>query len=547
MAEHRAEKFLLNEEAFKRFISDNARIVTDKESAKSMSRSVCRLRKDLTKYIKGLHVENIDPAVRASLFRAIVENDGFIDFMISDASCSIFIAADQNDPRFVYKGHPVRADNSIVYNNCITAIPGIPGRYLMCFRCMTTSLPMYGDGKEGNEHLIGVCHGWDQWFDTKQNNWAQLLSRRLGQGDISINIADFTGLCTFEFTEDFDVRVHDVQFDVFPEAANTSRVDARLYLKSQTSGYIVYNSWSPWSKATGSVHEDGYGRCVNKDGAALGPTTHATRMSIADLNFRDGKWRATELDRNMCAVGALPVEKNWQFVPLPDGRDAIAYGFDRGSFIAYDLDACRRKDCSNLVAIRTPAPFVQQLVDYYGGKVHVSLSTQPVDMGDEWLMVGHTKVEYKDLMNTKGFAQKYGMMASFYDDAVSNLSFSRKMPLILHIKYMYFMFFFTLDKRTLTLKRMSASFIPTTADRNKRESHLPWLLVFPTGLALTPDNQAAIVSYGEGDMKMKLAMFHLSVIGGHMLKDVRQLTPETYEFRFFVASDQSKHLPAGKA
>lgn len=519
MAENRALHLLLNnKQVFNKYFTD-ASILGDDQKQSGMKRAMCRLRKDLVAYVQGLHAERLDPAIRSRLFNMMVKNDGLVDFYLIDMSCSAFIANHDADPRFWFKGQAIRYDNTILCNNCIAAIPGSPDKFVMCFRFMLFKLPFYEDG---NQRMIGVCHGWDRWFNNnKSNNWMKLLSGK----DSDLLVVDTTGVCSITMERGKMLQVTDVQFDVFPP--DGERQDARIFMDGPTSARMLYNTW-------GRRADGDYGKCVvpggfKKDG-------QPTRMCSARLTLQaNGKWVASQIDTDVCEIGSNFIEKNWQILPF-HGQEVWAWGFDHDHFIAYDGSSCRKNDCDGLIAVKTPAPFIHSLTEFYDNTVHVSLSTPPVSFGDELLLMGHAKVEYRKLMQKPDFFDKYSVMASFFDAAVSHLPATLKTPLILHDKFIYFMFFFTLDKKTLTLRRMSSSFIPTTENLKRNESHLPWLLVFPTGLAMAADY--VYVTYGEGDMKMKMGMFAIDVVDKHMLKNVDSLTPESYEFRFYTASEK---------
>jgi hypothetical protein len=91
---------------------------------------------------------------------------------------------------------------------------------------------------------------------------------------------------------------------------------------------------------------------------------------------------------------------------------------------------------------------------------------------------------------------------------------------LLHYKDQYLIYFYTFDPETYELKRISYSFlIPTFA---------PYRLQFPVGLIFK--DPFWILTYGEGDVRCKIAMFSISEILDllHPVKDV--LTqPQNYK------------------
>lgn len=95
--------------------------------------------------------------------------------------------------------------------------------------------------------------------------------------------------------------------------------------------------------------------------------------------------------------------------------------------------------------------------------------------------------------------------------------------------YYYFCFFFTYDSRSMAITSMSHSFL--------FESHMPFLVEFPVGLEhgfphSDPRQDMWIISYGEGDSRIKLAFMSREDIASLLVPIEDMLTNE--EFHNFI-------------
>lgn len=122
-----------------------------------------------------------------------------------------------------------------------------------------------------------------------------------------------------------------------------------------------------------------------------------------------------------------------------------------------------------------------------------SLSTPVIKYKNNNLMVGHLKLEYKNEQN------------NYFLNSIDLTKINK------HGKYIYFAFFILFDDNYNILK-MSDFFIPTIDN-----CHLPYLLVFPSGL--TTYNDKIYMSYGEGDERVKIAEFTHKEIDFMLKKD----------------------------
>ena len=118
--------------------------------------------------------------------------------------------------------------------------------------------------------------------------------------------------------------------------------------------------------------------------------------------------------------------------------------------------------------------------------LELSLSTPVIPYEGHYLGLGHAKVTYKGHQSICDPQVK-----SF----LAQIDWSRIKQ---HGKYLYFAFFLVFDKEYQII-HLSDFFIPTNSSH---QSHLPYLLVFPTGLTEYGGNY--LISYGEGDVRCKV-------------------------------------------
>jgi hypothetical protein len=135
-----------------------------------------------------------------------------------------------------------------------------------------------------------------------------------------------------------------------------------------------------------------------------------------------------------------------------------------------------------------------------------SLGTPAIPYNDtEYIAVGHSRFNIKndkyDFLNTL-----YGNSPFVSPNFTAFLEhvYKNKEKYILHKFNFYFMYFYTFDKNTHKITKMSHSFIPP----NNR----PSLLVFPAGIVQMPSSHTFIISYGEGDARSKLLFIDRSMI-----------------------------------
>lgn len=153
---------------------------------------------------------------------------------------------------------------------------------------------------------------------------------------------------------------------------------------------------------------------------------------------------------------------------------------------------------------------LQNIINYYGkDNIIFSLGTPIQKYNNLLIGLGHVKIDYRNIKRDNNF--NYFIK-----------SFNWK-NIKIHGRYIYFMFFFTYDNN-YKIKHLSNCFIPT--DNNN--SHLPYLLVFPTGLLNINNNY--IITYGEGDEFSKLIIMNKDEIE-RLLINIDEI--DNYNFGFY--------------
>jgi hypothetical protein len=192
-----------------------------------------------------------------------------------------------------------------------------------------------------------------------------------------------------------------------------------------------------------------------------------------------------------------PVEKNCVY----DENGTILYSIN-GSFKYQPNINSKELICHNIEPL-------QKIINYYSKQnVIFSLSTPAIKFQGNNLFIGHVKIVYKNELFNKFF---------------TNVSFKN---IKMHGKYIYYMFFVLYDDSYQVLK-ISNAFIPTVND-----CHLPYLLVFPSGLTF---NKYIYITYGEGDVKCKILRLEPEQVND-LLIPIDDITVDNYTFGFYDPS-----------
>lgn len=189
----------------------------------------------------------------------------------------------------------------------------------------------------------------------------------------------------------------------------------------------------------------------------------------------------------------LKVEKNWSVVCK---RKKEETRWINGTAVTGDLFLYKLGHETQLIdhtgqIIRVECPLIGNLIDHFGDTIQFSLGT-PTLVFDEfyskgYLSVGHLKVRHNTSKRTTANLDRFlKETRERYPDMKMHGNFI----------YMFFMMRFDANFR---MTHISDAFVPTDTTRT---SHMPYSLVFPTGLVIRKDD--IIVSYGEGDVRAKL-------------------------------------------
>ena len=233
-------------------------------------------------------------------------------------------------------------------------------------------------------------------------------------------------------------------------------------------------------------------------------------------------------------------EKNWCFVPSDPRRRLFQYGlFPRLRFLESPNDAPH--NLNNCKIIEPPrSDFFLKLWNYYKRfypmkyfKGGVSGTTPLFDYHkDYYLGVGHMKVVYTKmpLSQIRGSNKK---LFVFMRELVDLLGLKEvptgKWPIMSPYvnpaaPYIYLSFFYTINKKDLSLRRFSPAFLP-------QNRNLPYIqtVTFPMTIEkFGGDN--IVVSQGVGDINCGFMIFSRSEIG-KLLKYNNGTNPEEFEYK----------------
>lgn len=213
----------------------------------------------------------------------------------------------------------------------------------------------------------------------------------------------------------------------------------------------------------------------------------------------------------LCANLSQKTEKNWSLWSY-NSKVYISYLISPGNIIFTEDYDNERSLSEKTFIIRCNAMAEPQsnifsdITKYYQGNVIFSLSTSALPFDENsYLSVGHAKIIWTSL-----------------DKNINTLA-SRFIKENLHMRHhpnmFYLMFFYTFDPITFTTLKISHAFWPPDTQYG---------VVFPSGLTMF-DNDTFLISYGEGDLKMKCMLISKTEINS-MLFNQRDIIKEDYQF-----------------
>jgi polysaccharide pyruvyl transferase WcaK-like protein/predicted GH43/DUF377 family glycosyl hydrolase len=267
------------------------------------------------------------------------------------------------------------------------------------------------------------------------------------RNDVNMNLIEFDSTGLCILDDKFNV-LYNIN-NIFGDSSNQ---DARIYNFDGVL-YLTYNTF------------------INKD----------NKVNVAMIKRRiniDNKCIYLHKEEYLLTMPHRSVEKNCILLPNMN----VLYGI-QDKFVLQINDT----------RIIYESHILKKLCKSFGTKLEMSLSTPVIKFGLNYLSLGHAKIDY--LNNT------HPLLLKFYEKYNVNM-YSEQIKR--HGRYIYFMFLYIFDTN-YNIIAISDLFIPTI-----NNNHLPYLLVFPTGL--TCHNNKYTISYGEGDERCKLLILSESEI-----------------------------------
>tara|TARA_B100000902_G_scaffold399588_1_gene471204 strand:- start:5356 stop:6723 length:1368 start_codon:yes stop_codon:yes gene_type:complete len=338
----------------------------------------------------------------------------------------------------------------IKYNNSISLLKQRKNycEYLMCYRA---TLPCSSKGarpKEPREppHKLSM---WD-------TNWNSCW--------------DGVGFCVIKVYEDGKVKVKN---DMVPVHETTHVLDARLVFW-RDDFHLIYNRYTKkgWYPDTNPALENcykypGQGLCITME-------THPIKIT------KNGIQSLGE-PRILCRDKHTRFEKNWSIVLPQQKKRLIHYSFiPQMKFLESDhIEGGERKDyCNWKIAPRSD--FFMKLQTLYGKVLPpvaangIAVTTPLVDFDkDHWIGIGRIKVDYKKLDLTNKGSLRNTKLGKFMNllrimlgipsvEPAEWFKYSRHM----HDTLVYFSFFYTVNKKTLSIGQFSPAYLPQCPDVN---------------------------------------------------------------------------------
>lgn len=160
-------------------------------------------------------------------------------------------------------------------------------------------------------------------------------------------------------------------------------------------------------------------------------------------------------------------------------------------------------------------PDISRYFYTFGKEYRFSLGSPAIPYNEkEYIAVGHSRF---NIIGYQGISP------------ISTLNYSkfikekiRSKDNIDPLMFYYFMYFYTFDRDTFEIMRMSQSFTPTPHD--------PYWLVFAAGITYAPYD-SFMISYGEGDIRCKVITLSRKMIESMLLPiDYMLKSPEIHDF-----------------
>jgi len=198
------------------------------------------------------------------------------------------------------------------------------------------------------------------------------------------------------------------------------------------------------------------------------------------------------------------MEKNWAYVVRPA---------EMGTLFLYKLGpkATFLHDTGH--TFTTPCPAIGRIMNQFGKDILFSLGTPVIRWKKRYLTAIHVKVHHN--------------LPAKSDNLARFLERNKRPDLCMHKHFVYLMCLLTIDD-DFEVTSMSHAFIPTG-----NGDHLPYTLVFPTGIHAFPDD-SVVVSYGEGDERCKFLTLSCAETES-LLHDCGGIHADTFDFLMLQA------------
>jgi len=220
----------------------------------------------------------------------------------------------------------------------------------------------------------------------------------------------------------------------------------------------------------------------------------------------------------------MPYGKNWSTLEVNPftGANKFSYQFLPPLIIEQQpSDACTLTPGKSQVteqAAKIPSYYTFTRAQGY----RFSLGTPSIIYNNqEYIAVGHSRFYRKDLID-KDPKKKASDWTPNYAKVLALIE--QQPQLYQTSNYNYFMYFYTLDRHTNRVRRMSHSFLVT--------GYEPYYLQFACGIARLPGDRF-VISYGEGDVRCKLLFLNIPDIE-ILLQPIERMTSSAEYHQFLL-------------
>lgn len=392
-------------------------------------------------------------------------------------------------------------ENKVIFNPSIIKLEE-PNKYLISYRYV---------GINSDEHSASKYHPWknkdvnDRWGMDYAGTRFKLCKITKNTDDKTISVSSFKSI-KINGSDHLDMA-EDARLYITPNNSNKIIITYNLSFNDNNK-YILQNLYKEEASCKNKCN-------LTKKGQkefTLQLNNSVTCENCGFMVYSSGTFCNNNivLENNthlICpACISRPAEKNWTFWCGNDNKLRISYsipGFHRyltsdtnGLFIS--CTAHKAPDNQGYAGQLAYLETSSSASEYKN--IQFSLSTPAIDFdNDHLLAVGHAKIDHEN----KTTSCAINKIISEIKDIKDKEKDKEKDKDYLHPTYMYFMYFYIINKINGQIDGISPLLL-LDADE-------PYSLVFPTGLTKF-DDTTYIVSYGVGDEMCKLAFFNKDLI-----------------------------------